>query len=136
MKGTHMKSEKRLSDYSCEYLFLDATTMKDKLREDTDYQNNLYKKNDAIRDCIQWLIFMIPLALTSLSDGKLLPLSIVDIVNLAFWAIAFIVFILKIKSFYDASKAIKTYTTQSNSYAKNSFARVQPMPSVNITEAR
>ena len=105
-------SEKKLSDFSRNYLYLDSSTMEKTLFEDEMYKNNSGKRVNAIVNCITLLVPIVTIPVSSIIDNQVLLFSFssfLTILSFVLWVILIIGLWWNIKDAFDATKIINTY---------------------------
>ena len=117
-------SEKRLSDYSSDYLFLQSDTMNSKLEQDAKYQKSILKQQSAIINIFNTLLALLATFAALLQDGKLLPFSLIDWGVAAIGAAEVVFFILNIKSLMDENRELRSLDIHPNDHRNSAFAQV------------
>lgn len=120
-----MNEQNKLSDFSGQFLFLNADTMRDKLKDDISYRNWLTKRESAKGNCLTFLIPIITLPISIFSDGSIFPLSIVDASLAIIWVTVLLALIWNLKGLFDANREIRKSCRNIERYGEDLFAQVQ-----------
>lgn len=111
-------SEKKLSDFSRNYLYLDSGTMEKTLFEDEMYKNNSSKRSNAIVNCITLLVPIVTITVSSIIDNQASIFSFssfLPVLSFVLWSILITLFLWNIKDAFDATKIIKAYNSNNAS---------------------